>query len=420
MINESVCMKRNICIKLLILIFHFCSLNMARAQSPGDDAQLGQMRNDYHKWTATQEKNDYLVEFDPAADAIDIRDPRFSWVVNLEGLGRMQTAYQIQIASSAKILKSGKPDMWDSGIVKSEQSTQVSYNGKPLKSNTEYFWRVRVCDESGKFHAYNRQEKFSTAFLDSSDWKAKWIGRGSTDEVVPKVDLRIAPTTKQTAADLRSPLFRKEFTVDRPVRRARLFVAGLGLYEAHLNGGKIGNRVLTPGKTDYQKRIFYDTYDVTRELQNGGNAIGVMLGNGWFNTPEKWWGWRMQWYGLPRMILQLEISYLDGTSSRIISDESWRSSLGPVTFSCFYDGEDYDSRLEQTGWDKKEFNESSWDRAHNVPAPGGTLLSNSIQPNVASEIIHPLKVTEPKPGVYIFDMGRNFSGWAKVRALGTK
>ena len=420
MINESVCMKRNICIKLLILIFHFCSLNMARAQSPGDDAQLGQMRNDYHKWTATQEKNDYLVEFDPAADAIDIRDPRFSWVVNLEGLGRMQTAYQIQIASSAKILKSGKPDMWDSGIVKSEQSTQVSYNGKPLKSNTEYFWRVRVCDESGKFHAYNRQEKFSTAFLDSSDWKAKWIGRGSTDEVVPKVDLRIAPTTKQTAADLRSPLFRKEFTVDRPVRRARLFVAGLGLYEAHLNGGKIGNRVLTPGKTDYQKRIFYDTYDVTRELQNGGNAIGVMLGNGWFNTPEKWWGWRMQWYGLPRMILQLEISYLDGTSSRIISDESWRSSLGPVTFSCFYDGEDYDSRLEQTGWDKKEFNESSWDRAHNVPAPGGTLLSNSIQPNVTSEIIHPLKVTEPKPGVYIFDMGRNFSGWAKVRARGTK
>ena len=420
MINESGSMKKNICIKLLILLVPFCTLSMAHAQSLAGDLQLGQMKDDYHKWIATQEKHDFLVEFDPAADAIDIKDPRFSWVVNLDGEGRMQSAYQIQVASAPVLLNSGKPDMWDSGIVTSEQSTQVSYNGQPLKSNTEYFWRVRVRDESGKFHPYANIERFSTAFLEASDWKAKWIGRGSSDEILPKVDLRIPPNTKQTAADLRSPLFRKEFTIDRPVRRARLFVAGLGMYEARLNGGRVGKRVLTPGKTDYQKRIFYDTYDVTKELHNGRNAIGVMLGNGWFNTPEKWWGWRMQWYGLPRLILQLEISYLDGSSSRIISDENWRSTLGPVIFSCIYDGEDYDARLEQSGWDKQGFSDINWEPVNCVPSPGGILMSNSVQPEIATETIHPLEVGEPKPGVYIFDMGRNFSGWVRIRAQGNK
>ncbi len=412
-------MKYNL-LKFLILLFPFFSLSMGYAQSEPDNFQLEQMKGDYHKWIATRKTPDYLVEFNPAADAIDIKDPRFSWIVKLDGQGRSQTAYQIQVASSAELLNTGKADMWDSGSVTSEQSTLVTYKGQPLKSNSDYFWRVRVCDESGKFHSYSKFEKFSTAFLEPSDWKAKWIGRGSPDETVPNVDLRVSPTIKQTAADLRSPIFRKEFTIERPVARAKLFVAGLGLYEAHLNGGKVGNRVLTPGKTNYQKRVFYDTYDVSKELHNGENAIGVMLGNGWFNTPEKWWGWRMQWYGLPRLILQLEITYKDGSTATIISDESWKSALGPVTFSCIYDGEDYDSRLEQTGWDKKEFNDSQWDKANTVPSPGGILLSNSVEPEVATETIHPLTVAQPKPGVSIFDMGRNFSGWARIRAQGPK
>lgn len=405
-------------LKILILLLPVLSLGIATARSDNRDTQLEQMKVDYRKWIANQENHDFLVEFDPAANAIGIKDPRFSWVVRLGGLGRMQTAYQIQVASSPELLNSGQPDLWDSGIVSSEESTQITYNGHPLQSNSDYFWWVRVRDETGKLHPYNKGEKFSTAFLDGSDWKAKWIGRGSSDEITPKVDLRIPPNTKQTEADLRSPLFRKEFTIDRPVRRARLFVAGLGLYEAHLNGGRIGNRVLSPAKTDYQKRIFYDTYDVSKELHNGQNAIGVMLGNGWFNTPEKWWGWRMQWYGLPRLILQLEITYSDGSSARIISDESWRSSLGPVTFSCIYDGEDYDARLEQAGWDMQGFNDSHWDPANLVPSPGGTLISNSLQPEVSNETIHPVAVAEPKPGVYVFDMGRNFSGWVRIRARG--
>ena len=407
-------------INLLILLLCFCGLSMAQAQPQAGDAQLEQMQADYRNWTATMEPHACLVEFDPAADAIGVKDPRFSWVVNLEGQGRMQSAYQIQVATAPGLLNADKPDMWDSGVVQSGQSTQVAYNGQPLRSNTEYFWRVRVRDESEVLHAYRGVEAFSTALLEATDWKAKWIGRGRTGEVPPQVDWSIRPKAGQPAADLRSPLFRKEFTIDRPVRRARLFVAGMGLYEARLNGGRVGDRVLTPTKTDYQKRILYDTYDVSKELRTGKNAIGAMLGNGWFNTPEKWWGWRMQWYGLPRLVLQLEISYMDGTSSRILSDESWRSALGPVTFSCIYDGEDYDSRLEQAGWDQPGFNDSHWDPANGVASPGGTLISNPVQPEVATEVIHPLTVEEPRPGVYVFDMGRNFSGWARIRAQGTR
>ncbi len=407
-------------IKILILLFSILDLGIAQVQSKTGDSQLERMKGDYHKWIATRENHNFLVEFDPSADAIGLKDPRFSWVVQLGGQGRMQTAYQIQVATAPELLSSGKPNMWDSEIVPSGQSTQVTYKGLPLQSNTEYFWRVRVRDESGKLHPYNSMERFSTAFLEASDWKAKWIGRGSSDEILPKVDLRIPPNTKQTEDDLRSPLFRKEFTLDRPVRRARLFVAGLGLYEAHLNGARVGHRLLTPAKTNYQKRIFYDTYDVSKDVRTGKNAIGVMLGNGWFNTPEKWWGWRMQWYGLPRLILQLEISYMDGTTARIISDNSWHSALGPVTFSCIYDGEDYDSRLEQPGWDMAEFNDSRWDAANNVPSPGGTLISNTVQPDMVTETIRPISLKEPKPGVYIFDMGRNFSGWARIHARGTK
>ena len=406
-------------LKISFLLFSILSITIAHSQSESGDFQLERMKADYHKWIATTENHDFLVEFDPVADAIGIKDPRFSWVVKLDGQGRMQSAYQIQVASAPELLDAGKPDLWDSGIVPSEQSTQVTYKGAPLKSNSEYFWQVRVRDESGKLHPFNKAKRFSTAFLEASDWKAKWIGRGSSEETVPKVDLRIAPNVKQTEADLRSPLFRKEFTIDRPVRRARLFVAGLGLYEAHLNGERVSNCVLTPIKTDYQKQIFYDTYDVSKELRSGKNALGVMLGNGWFNTPEKWWGWRMQWYGLPRLILQLEISYMDGSTTTIISDGSWRSSLGPVTFSCIYDGEDYDSRLEQPGWDKQGFNDSHWEQANIVLPPGGILKSNSVQAEIATETIHPLTVNEPKPGVYVFDMGRNFAGWARIRAKGS-
>ena len=413
-------MKNNIVTKfplLILLIFITHSFSTAQSSPGSVDSQLTRMKNNYQAWIQTAELNELQVEFDHAPDAIDLKDPRFSWVVPFEGRGRKQSAYQIQVSSDSDLLKTGKPDMWDSGVVNSGESVQISYKGHPLQSNSEYFWHVSMRDESGIFHPYSHTERFSTAFLFPSDWEAFWIGRGAVDEVVPDVGLK-TPEVRQVAADLRSPLFRKEFTLDRPVRRARLFVSGLGFYEARLNGKRIGNRVLTPSKTDYKQRILYDTYDVSSELSPGKNALGVMLGNGWFNTPQKWWGWRMQWYGSPRLILQLEISYTDGSSARIISDGTWRSGLGAVTFSCMYDGEDYDSRLEQTGWDQAGFDERKWQPANLVRSPGGLLASSMLQPQVTTETIHPISVNQPKPGVFIFDMGRNFAGWVRLRVKG--
>ena len=181
-----------------------------------------------------------------------------------------------------------------------------------------------------------------------SDWKAKWIGRGSPHEAVADADAfltgKASPEVRRIEPDLRSSMLRKEFTATNPVQRARLYVSGLGLYEVRLNGKKVGNHVLTPAKTDYRKRVLYDVYDVTAELKKGENAIGVLLGNGWYNAPKRWWGWQMQWYGSPRAILQLEIRYANGSTARIVSDGSWRSCVGPIAFSCIYDGEDYDAR----------------------------------------------------------------------------
>ncbi len=402
---------------LLYFIFIAISASPQQGKDSGDN-QIVRMKDDYQKWIATQKQHELLVEFDPNAEAIDLKDPRFSWVVPLDGRKRMQSAYQLQVATTNELLKSGKPDMWDSGVISSGQSIQVTYKGRPLQSKSEYFWRVRVRDESGNFHPYSSTVRFCTALLSALDWKAYWIGRCRADEKVPDVGLRI-PDVKQVKADLWSPLFRKEFMIDRPIRFARLFVTGLGVYEARLNGRRVGNRVLTPSKTDYKQRILYDSYDVSQELKSGKNAIGVMLGNGWFNTPQKWWGWRMPWYGSSRLLLQLEILFADGTSALIISDETWKSSLGPVTFSCIYDGEDYDSRLEQPGWDQIGFDDSKWQSANVVQSPGGILASAMLQPQISTETIHPIAVKDLKRGVYIFDMGCNFAGWALLRVKGS-
>ena len=341
------------------LTAHLCP-----AQSvDSDDAQLQRMKADYRQWMSKSPRRDLLVEFDPDPLAIGVSDPRFSWVVPLDGRGRKQTAYRLRVASRPELLQSGLADMWDSGLVASPVSTNVFYAGRPLESNRDYFWNVQVQDEAGALQACSRTARFCTALLRDSDWKAQWIGRGSPHEAVADADAfltgKASPEVQRTEPDLRSFMLRKEFTATNPVQRARLYVSGLGLYEVRLNGKKVGNHVLTPAKTDYRKRVLYDVYDVTAELKKGENAIGVLLGNGWYNAPKRWWGWQMQWYGSPRAILQLEIRYANGSTARIVADGTWKCCVGPIAFSCIYDGEDFDARLEQAGWDMPGFDAQS-------------------------------------------------------------
>lgn len=397
----------------------------AQAQLPASRDPIVQlMKTDYARWASAAPKRDLLVEFDPNPLAIGVSNPRFSWIVPLDGRGRKQAAYRIRVATRPELLESARADMWDSGFVASEVSTNVPYAGLPLKSNTDYFWNVQVQDEAGKPQPTSRTARFGTALLKDSDWKARWIGRGSTGEVVADVHAFISdkqsPQVKAFEPNLSSPLFRKEFAVANPVRRARLYVSGMGLYEVRLNGKKVGDHVLTPPKTEYRKRVPYDTYDVTTELKNGENAIGILLGNGWFNTQKRHWGWQMQWYGSPRAILQLEIQYADGSTARVVTDDTWKSSQGPIGFNCLYDGEDYDARQEQPGWDMPGFDASRWQPANLVASPGGKLVPATVQSGVVVETLRPISITKLRSGIYVYDLGRNISGWVRLRVRGPR
>ncbi|MBT7066736.1 MAG: family 78 glycoside hydrolase catalytic domain [Verrucomicrobia bacterium] len=374
-----------------------------------------------------------LVEYAQAPLAIGTRTPRFSWEVPLEGRGRKQTAYRLLVATSETLLKPGKADLWDSGKVASAQSANVAYAGEALCSNMDCFWAVQVWDEAGNPGEFTAAGHFCTALFDSSDWKADWIGMGPATE--PELDpyslhqddatsggLRLAEDDMQKMPfelrdlkpDQRSPLLRKSFALAKPVKRARAFICGLGLFELRLNGTKVGDDVLATPRTDFRKRAFYTTYDITAALQEGENAVGIILGNGWFNAQKKHWHWQSPWHGSPRALVQLEVEYADGTTERVVSDESWQGDWSPITFSCIYDGEDYDARLEQDGWDAPGFDAAAWQAVKVVAAPGGRLTAMDHQSNRVMKRWQPKSVSEPEPGVFVFDMGTVMTGWTKL------
>ena len=375
-----------------------------------------------------------LVEYTKCPLAIGMREPRFSWEVPLTGRNRKQTAYHILVATSAELLEPGKADLWDSGKVESRQSTHVDYAGRELRGNMDCYWTVQIWDEKGEACGFRAPEIFGTALLGKSDWQAQWIGMGPAQEPVldpysihqddatsgglrlAEDDFRkMASDLKDYTPDTRAPHMRKAFTLDKPVKRARAFVCGLGLFELRLNGAKVGTDVLNTPRTDFRKRVYYFTYDITGELTRGQNAVGVILGNGWFNAQKKYWHWQAPWYGSPRALVQLDIEFHDGTTQRLISDETWQGDWSPIELNCIYDGEDYDARLEQNGWDRPGFDDSAWRRVTIVSPPGGTLTPMDHQANKVMRRFKPKAMCEPKPGIFVFDMGTVMTGWATLR-----
>ena len=355
--------------------------------------------------------------------AIATTTPRFSWVLNSPERGMVQQAYQLLVASSTPNLTNDMGDIWDTGRVDSSQSTYVPFGGKSLQSNQLYYWKVRVWGSTGEVSGFSAPASFGTALLDPADWKAAWIGRGPEMEPRGPKGYYDSPPKESDSVDPiehdgRSTLLRKEILVDRSVRRARIHVCGLGFYELTVNGSSVGNSVLMPAKTNYRKQVLYNTYDITDMLTQGTNALGIALGNGWFNPYKKWWSWRMQWYGSQRAIAQLHLEYSDGTSEITVTDETWKTSTGPVVRSCIYDGETYDANLEVPGWDTPGFDDSGWEKAHIVEPPGGNMIPHTMEPIQVTETIRPVNLTNPKPEVWIFDMGQNFAGWARLTVQG--
>ena len=324
---------------------------------------------------------DLRVEYLTNPLGVDVAKPRFFWKNRHSERGQSQTAFELIVSSSPS---ADTGDMWESGKISSDSSIQIVYGGKPLASNRTYYWKVRIYDSEDKASPWSEVARFDTGLLAPSDWKGQWIGSDG--------------------------LLRREFILPEEPRRARAYIAGLGYYELRLNGRKVGNHVLDPGWTNYKKRVLYATYDVTRLLRKGKNAIGVMLGQGWYKSRA--------------LMFELYVEDASGNVTEIHSDSSWQTARGPIVEDSIYHGETYDARLEQPGWDRPDFaapaaaTPAGWHPASLVEGPGGVLSSQMMPAIQVIETIVPLTMTNPAPGVYVFDLGQNISGWAQLRVNG--
>lgn len=227
--------------------------------------------------------------------------------------------------------------------------------------------------------------------------------------------------TSESTRRLPAHYLRREFAVKKKVVHATAYVCGLGFFDLFLNGRKVSDDVMDPALSDYAKAAYYVTFDLTQQLRPGTNAIGVILGNGRFYAPRSTTPAATQGYGSPRLCLQLEVEYTDGTRDKIVSDPSWKlTTNGPIRANNEYDGEEYDARLEMPGWDRPGFDEAQWEPAQVVTAPGGALKAQMIEPMRITQVIHPVAVTNPSPGVYIVDLGQNFYGSVRLKAKGPR
>jgi hypothetical protein len=334
----------------------------------------------------------------------------------------MQSAYRILVASSAAAIARGRGDLWDSGRIRSQDFVHVPYAGKPLRSHTTYFWKVCVWDRVGDSSSCAAPAHWTTAILHRDEWVAKWIAAAPDGPMEAQAREGTGDKHRKPEA---LPLFRHAFDLNKPVRQAIVFVAGLGQYELHLNGQPVTDAVMTPGWTNYRKTVIYNTYDVTESMRAGENVIGVMLGNGMYNVPglEGRYTKFIGSFGNPKLILQLHITFTDGTQEVIASGHDWRTAPGPVVLSSIYGGEDFDARNQPMGWDGPT-PAGNWTAALEVAAPSGstrpgdTLRSMLIPPMKIMDVIAPLHVSELHPGTYVYDLGRNFSGWPEIKVQG--
>ena len=337
--------------------------------------------------------------------------PRLSWILRGDGKarGRSQSAYRILVSSSHTLLDRDRGDLWDSGKVASGQQNQVNYQGARLKPWQSCYWKVRVW-EAGHPGSWSPTGHWETGPLSPNDWYGQWINDGKSDPVSDSDFYKDDP----------APLFRKVFGVEKPIAEARLAVSGLGYYEATLNGRRIGDHVLDPGWTRFEKRVGTSVYDVAPLLARGKNCLGVQLGNGWYDPlPLKLFGsFNLRenlTVGRPRVIANLRIVYQDGSVQSVATDQSWKVGESAIRRNNVYLGEVVDARNEPLGWDKPGFDDSDWRPAGLAHEHLGPLVTQSQPPVRVTETWHAVKVTEPKPGTYVYDFGVNFAGWASLK-----
>ena len=343
---------------------------------------------------------------------IDIANPRLSWQLQSTGRGKFQTAYEILVSDNPKDLDKNKGTVWQTGKVKSGSTFGIIFNGKPLMSFKRYFWKVRIWDEKDLQSDWSLVCFFESAMMNDSDWKAQWI---SDPNPVPDKD---EDFYKENPA----PLIRKDIELQKEVVSARLYISGLGYYEARLNGEKIGDAMLDPGWTQYAKEVLYSAYDVSSRLKKGKNTLGIILGNGWYNPlPLNMFGFNFRntlTIGKPCVKAQLRIVFCDGTIKTFVTDSTWKTCGGPILKNNVYLGEMYDARMEHQNWDKPVFSENHWENCIVIRGPAGKLTTQMQPPIRVTRVLKAKNIYELKPGTFIVDFGQNFAGTVKLKVKG--
>lgn len=366
----------------IALLFNFSIINTGFADTPGKAAGL---------------QSEHLVN----PIGIDSRHPRLSWLLADKRQSAAQTAYQLSVGTDSMSVINGKSDSWQTAKVVSSANL-VSYQGKSLQPFTRYYWRVQLWDQAGKKLLPSAVASFETGMMDMRNWKGSWISDNKGIAVNP------------------APYFRHAFKVARQIRSARAYIAVAGLYELYINGQKVGNHRLDPMYTRFDRRTLYVAYDVTAQLQSGKNAIGVLLGNGWYNhqSTAVWYFHQAPWRGRPTFCIDLRITYTDGSVETVSSNTQWKTSLSPIVFNSIYTAEHYDARKEQAGWNTPNFIDTAWKQVINRSAPSQNIVAQSLQPIRNVEEIPAKSITKISNNLWVFDIGRNISGVSKITVKG--
>lgn len=331
---------------------------------------------------------------------IDAAAPRLSWRMDDSRQGALQRAYRVVVGTDSLAVVHGEGAVWDTGCVASD-AMLVRYAGRMLQPFTRYYWRVTLWDRDD-VESSSPVDAFETGMMSQSNWQGCWIGDGRGRNHKP------------------APYFRKEFTLEKEVRSARVYIACGGLYELSLNGERVGDHRLDPLYTRYDRRNLYVAYDVTRQLREGANAVGVLLGNGWYNhqSGAVWDFHNAPWRNRPTFCLDLRIEYADGTREVVASDLDWRSSEGALRFNSIYTSEHYDARLEQPGWDSPGFDDSAWGGVGYRPVPSGNVTAQQAVPIRRTREYRPTEVRRLDERHWLYDFGQNMAGVTRLRIKG--
>lgn len=354
--------------------------------------------------------------------AVEAKHPTISWQLTSAHFAKSQKAYRVLVASSIALLDKNQGDYWDSHVVTSSNSTQVIYQGTPLRSRKKVYWKVMVWDEKNVRSDWSAPASWAMGLLHAADWKAKWIGSA--------VDQH-----PDSAITYPAPFFRKEFRAKKKIKQAVVYISGLGFYELFINGKKVGDQVLAPAVSNYDKRplknllypyddqstqrVYYNTFDITSSVIPNDNALGILLGNGWYNQRDRTVEGKM-WYDVPKLIFQLEIMYTDGTSEVIASDETCKTSTGPLLHDGIFTGEKYDARFELGAWNTPAYTDSNWKHSILARPPAGALHSQTAPFDKVVRTLTPAFDGREKDSVYVYHLNETVAGWVALQVKGKR